>query len=103
MAGQAESVEVRQLYNSTSPSFQAVDESCAALPRSHVEFHVLSLSLQVVPVGQADVLHRHLLHLCPPVPRASGDHHPRRHLPGVRELGAVCRPVCPHGLGLSDL
>ncbi|XP_051700350.2 proton-coupled amino acid transporter 3 isoform X3 [Oryctolagus cuniculus] len=58
---------------------------------------------KVVPVGQADVFCWHFLHLCPPVPRPSRDHHPIRHLPGVRELDTVCGPVCAHGLGLPDL
>lgn len=74
-----------------------------ALPRSQIAFPVLSVCLQAVPVSQADVLHWHLLHLRPPVPRPRRDHHPLCRLPGVRELDTVCRTVCPHSLGLCDL
>lgn len=87
----------------TGTSFWAMSESWMALSGSYIKCHVLSICLQAVPVGQADVLHWHLLHLRPPVPRPSWDHHPLRHLPGVRELDTVNRPVCPHSLGLSDL
>lgn len=99
-----ELMQVSQFYNSvTSTSFWAVSQSCTGPPRSQVTLHILSLYRQVVPVRQVDVFYWHLLHLRPPVPRPSWDHHPNRHLPGVGELGTVCRPDCPHSLGLSDL
>ncbi|XP_047731547.1 proton-coupled amino acid transporter 3 isoform X4 [Prionailurus viverrinus] len=67
------------------------------------QHHPQLAQLLAIPVGQAALLHWHLLHLRPPVPRAGRYHPPLRRLPGVREVDAVCRPVCPHSLGLSDL
>ncbi|XP_016069383.1 PREDICTED: proton-coupled amino acid transporter 1 isoform X2 [Miniopterus natalensis] len=56
-----------------------------------------------VPVGEAAVLHWHLLHLRHPVLRPSRDHHPLLCVPRVRALGAGGGPVSANHTGLPDM
>lgn len=68
-----------------------------------VALNVSGLSLQAVSVGEAALLHWHLLHLCYPVLRPSRDHHPLLRVPRAWALGAGGGPVGAHHAGLPDM
>lgn len=65
--------------------------------------NVSGLSLQAVSVGEAALLHWHLLHLCHPVLRPSRDHHPLLRVARARALGSGGGPVGAHHAGLPDM